>query len=61
MNEYVQDNPYAAPAAAVVDAAAPEQVLADRGVRLAAVLLDSLFVGLAVWIWRAPSSRWERG
>jgi hypothetical protein len=46
MNQTVfQDNPYAAPAAPVADEAAPDIQLADRGLRLAAVLLDGLFFG----------------
>ena len=49
MNEtYAQQNPYAAPAAFVADDAPREQLLADRGVRLAAALLDGLFVGFSV-------------
>ena len=49
MNQTVfQDNPYAAPAAPVADEAAPDIQLADRGLRLAAVLLDGLFFGLSM-------------
>ncbi len=38
-------NPYAAPMARVSDMAADAQVLADRGSRLAAKIVDSLFFG----------------
>ena len=45
---YLPQNPYAAPAAAVADEAPRTHALADRGIRLAAVLLDGVFVGLSV-------------
>lgn len=48
------DNPYAAPSSKVADVAPKgEYVLADRGSRLAAVLLDSLFVapGYLLLLW----------
>jgi len=49
MNQTVfPDNPYAAPAATVADAPVRETELADRGLRLAAVLLDGLFAGIAM-------------
>jgi uncharacterized RDD family membrane protein YckC len=49
MNQnYLPENPYAAPAAAVADEVPRAQALADRGTRLAAVLLDGLFIGLAM-------------
>ena len=47
-HNYLPDNPYAAPAAAVADEAPRAQALADRGTRLAAVLLDGIFIGLAM-------------
>ena len=49
MNERVfAENPYAMPMAEVADELAPERELADRGLRLAAVLLDGLFAGVAM-------------
>ena len=50
MNQTVlQENPYAAPVAAVADQAPPALVLADRGTRLAAYLLDGL-IGLVAFV-----------
>jgi uncharacterized RDD family membrane protein YckC len=49
MNQTVlPDNPYAAPAAAIVEQTPREAVLAGRGTRLGAVMIDGLIFGLSI-------------